>query len=185
MIPPRTELVASLFAAWCLIKFDPRGLSYFNCSVEGFWPSFFAAVVALPLFVALSIMHAHDIEAGSSSSFGVHLIRYAVGWAAFPIIMAVLARVLDRTGHYASYIIAVNWMAVPQWVLVLFASFAGTALGGAASGLIPVLLLLLLLYYDVFITRIALDLGVGKALLVVIIGVLLGLVLDALMLSGY
>ena len=185
MIPPRTELVASLFAAWCLIKFDPRGLSYFNCSVEGFWRSFFAAVVALPLFVALSIMHAHGIEAGSSSSFGVHLIRYAVGWAAFPIIMAVLARVLDRTGHYASYIIAVNWMAVPQWVLVLFASSAGTALGGAASGLIPVLLLLLLLYYDVFITRIALDLGVGKALLVVIIGVLLGLVLDALMLSGY
>ena len=185
MIPPRAELVASLFGAWCLIKFDPRGLSYFNCSVEGFWRSFFAAIIALPLFVALSSMHTYEINAESSSSFGVYLIRYAVGWAAFPIVMAILARMLDRTGHYVRYIIAVNWMAVPQWALVLFASSAGTALGGAASGLIPVLLLLLLLYYDFFITRVALDLGVGKALLVVIIGVLLGFVLDALMLSGY
>ena len=185
MIPPRAELVASLFGAWCLIKFDPRGLSYFNCSVEGFWRSFFAAVIALPLFIALSSMHAYEIEGEPSSSFGVHLFRYAVGWAAFPIVMAILARVLDRTGHYASYIIAVNWMAVPQWALVLFASSAGTALGGAAGGLIPVLLLMLLLYYDFFITRIALDLPVGKTLLVVIIGVLLGFVLDALILGRY
>ncbi len=99
MIPPRAELVASLFGAWCLIKFDPRGLSYFNCSVEGFWRSFFAAIVALPLFVALSSMHAYEIEAGSSGSFGVHLIRYAVGWVAFPIVMEILVRVLNRTGH--------------------------------------------------------------------------------------
>ena len=183
MIPPRAELTASLSGAWSLIKFDPRGLTYFNCSVEGFWRSFFAAAIALPLFVALISMHAYEIESETSGGFYVHLIRYAAGGAAFPIVMAILARLLDRTGHYARYIIAVNWMAVPQWAWVLCASSAGTALGGAAGSLIPLFLLLLLLYYDFFITRLALDLGVGKALLVVIIGVLLGFVLDALILS--
>ena len=185
MILPRREVLASLFGAWCLIRFDPRGLSYFNRTVEGFWRSFFAAVIVLPLFLALSSMHAHEMGTARSNGVGVHLLRYAMGWVAFPIIMAILARVLDRTGHYANYIIAVNWIAVPQWALVLFASSVGVALGGAVGDLISVLLLLLLLCYDFFVTRIALDIGVGKAVLVVVIGVLLGFVLDALILTRY
>ena len=44
------------------------------------------------------------------------------------------------------------------------------------------LLLVLLLCYDFFITRLALDIGIGKTVLVVTIGVLLGVVLDALIL---
>ncbi len=73
-------------------------------------------------------------------------------------------------------------MAAPQWALVLAASSVGMALGGTAGDLVPMLLLVLLLCYDFFITRLALDIGIGKTVLVVTIGVLLGVVLDALIL---
>jgi len=182
MIPPRTEIMGSLFGAWCLIRFDPRGLNYFNHTVDGFWRSFFAAVIALPLFLTLSIIHTHGVEAGRSSSTSIHLLRYALGWIVFPVVMVILARLLGRAGLYASYIIAVNWMAAPQWALVLAASSVGMALGGTAGDLVPMLLLVLLLCYDFFITRLALDIGIGKTVLVVTIGVLLGVVLDALIL---
>ena len=182
MIPPRTEIMASLFGAWCLIRFDPRGLNYFNHTADGFWRSFFAAVIALPLFLTLSIIHTHEAEAGRSISTSIHLLRYALGWVVFPAVMVILTRLLDRTGHYASYIIALNWMGPPQWALVLAASSVGMALGGAVGDLIPMLLLVLLLCYDFFITRLVLNIGIGKTVLVVTIGVLLGIILDALIL---
>ena len=42
---------------------------------------------------------------------------------------------------------------------------------------------MLLLYYDYFVTRLVLGLGFGKTILVVVIGVLLAVLLDALILS--
>ena len=66
---------------------------------------------------------------------------------------------------------------------MLVVSYLGMALGGIVGDLFVLSLLMLLLYYDYFVTRLVLDLGFGKTILVVVIGVLLAVLLDALILS--
>ena len=183
MIPPQKEIRVSLAGAWRLMMFDSGGLNSLNHSVDGFWRSFFAAVVAVPLFLIANFLHTSELLAAPSSGTGVHLFRYTLGWIAFPLVMVVLTRLLNRTHRYASYIIAINWLAVPQWALVLVVSAFGMVLGDSVGNLMPMLLLVLLLSYDFFITRIVLELTVGKATLVVTIGVLLAVLLDTLILG--
>ena len=183
MIPPQKEIMVSLTGAWRLMMFDSGGLHSLNHSVDGFWRSFFAAVVALPLFLVSSFLHTSELGAEPSNGTGLHLFRYTLGWIAFPLLMAVLVRLLNRTHRYASYIIAINWLAVPQWALVLVVSAFGMVLGDSVGNLMPMLLLVLLLSYDFFITRIVLELTVGKSILVVTIGVLLAVLLDTLILG--
>ena len=183
MMSLRAEIMTSLFGAWCLFKFDPSGMRYFNHTADGFWRSFSAALIALPMFLVLSILHTTYAEAGRSTGIGLHLLRYVLGWVVFPIVMVCLVQVLERRGQFASYIIAINWLAIPQWTLVLVVSYLGTALGGIVGDLFVLSLLMLLLYYDYFVTRLVLDLGFGKTILVVVIGLLLAVLLDALILS--
>ena len=66
---------------------------------------------------------------------------------------------------------------------MLVVSYLGMALGGIVGDLFVLSLLMLLLYYDYFVTRLVLDLGFGKTILVVVIGVLLAVLLDGLILS--
>ena len=66
---------------------------------------------------------------------------------------------------------------------MLVVSYLGMALGGIVGDLFVLSLLMLLLYYDYFVTRLVLGLGFGKTILVVVIGVLLAVLLDALILS--
>jgi len=183
MIPPKKEIRISLAGAWRLMMFDSGGLHSLNHSVDGFWRSFFAAVVALPLFLVSSFLHTSELGGEPSNSTGMYLVRYTLGWIAFPLVMVVLVRVLDRTHRYASYIITINWLAVPQWALVLVIGTLGVVLGDSVANLMSMLLLVLLLSYDFFITRIVLELSVGKAMLVVTIGVLLAVLLDTLILG--
>ena len=66
---------------------------------------------------------------------------------------------------------------------MLVVSYLSMALGGILGDLFVLSLLMLLLYYDYFVTRLVLDLGFGKTILVVVIGLLLAVLLDALILS--
>ena len=74
-------------------------------------------------------------------------------------------------------------MAVPQWGLVVVMTFISKVLGGFIGELLPVLLLVLLLSYDFFITRLVLELSFGKTALVVTIGILVAVLLDTLILG--
>jgi hypothetical protein len=62
-------------------------------------------------------------------------------------------------------------------------TFISKVLGGFIGELLPVLLLVLLLSYDFFITRLVLELSLGKTALVVTIGILVAVLLDTLILG--
>ncbi len=183
MTPLSDEIKTSLTGALRLIQFERDGLNHLNHTIDGFWRSFVAALVALPLFIVLSFLHASTLENDQTSSTILYLLRYALGWVVFPLVMLILTRVLDRGRCYASYIISLNWMAVPQWGLVVVMTFISKVLGGFIGELLPVLLLVLLLSYDFFITRLVLELSLGKTALVVTIGILVAVLLDTLILG--
>ena len=45
----REQIARGIRGALLLARFDARGMEYFDLSVEGFWDSFFGAVLAAPI----------------------------------------------------------------------------------------------------------------------------------------
>lgn len=178
-----TEISNALHGAVRLMKFDVAGRSYFNYTVTGFFRSFIAAIVALPVFLILVFVHARSLEGSSVPEVQLAIFRYVTGWLIYPLVVVVLVKVLDRTANYVAYIITINWLAVPQWTLVCVVGAVGHVTGPEVGNLLAILLLILLVYYDFFIARIVLDLTVGKAALVVLIGMLVAMVLDTVILG--
>lgn len=112
-MPDRQEIFASLYGAWRLACFDENGMSHFNVSVEGFWRSFFAAVILTPFYM-FSIGPSFMTPEGDFSFWAavVHFIFYAMGWVLFPLV-AFFATDLLQIGHrFTALIVAVNWSAV-------------------------------------------------------------------------
>lgn len=182
-MPPKQEVYSSLYGAWRLIRLDAAGMGYFNVTADGFWRSFFAAVIIAPFYLALSIieLRAHLPEGDHATLVALDMANYVLGWMAIPIVMIFVARFLDRRRHYARFIIATNWIAVPQWVLVMATFALFRVVPGEVAGLLYIAMIVVLLFYDFFVTRIALDVGVGQAFAVTVLAFLIRLVLDVAM----
>ncbi len=133
MIPPAAEIASSLYGAWRLVRLDKSALQFFNRSVEGFWRSFFAAVIVLPAHAALIFGQFSDTEmtAGPAGFVAIQGLTYVLGWTVFPLVMFHLAEAMQRSGEYIGYIVASNWVSV------LEAAFYLAISGIAASGLLP------------------------------------------------
>ena len=50
MTPSWREIVYGVFGAWRLFRRDSGAMTYFDDSVDGFWKSFFAAVLIAPAY---------------------------------------------------------------------------------------------------------------------------------------
>lgn len=175
------ETLRSLQAAWRLACFDVKGLAQFDISVGGFWRSFFAAVVALPIY-AIALIPQLERATDGALFLTVEAIHYVAAWTAFPLVMIPVVRFLRLTPRYIPYIIAVNWTSVLQ--LVLFLPLNGLALFGSLQGdggaLLFTLALTLSCIYRYFVARVALETTMGTALALVALDVVLGLLLTGL-----
>lgn len=184
MVPDAGHLAAALVGAFRLLRFDRTGFQFFDPSIEGFRRSFFAAVVILPLYVPLIVLRMDDAELANPvlRILAIEVIAYVTGWVAFPLVMAYLAQAFDRWAQYPGYIVAYNWGAVPQVLLM-----AAVALARAA-GLFPEALqtglhfgvMLYLLAVQWFVARRALDVRPGAALSAVAIDFMLSLLIASI-----
>ncbi len=179
---PILEVANGLYGAWRLAWLDASGMQYFNRTVEGFWRSFFAAVlIAPPLAVLLGLRFAGGgIEAPFWRFASIELISYVVMWVAFPVIMLGVTRAMDRTANYIPYIVAYNWATV--WQNVLFLPFAimvelGLFGGALRSGLLVALMIIVLAYIFV-VTRTALQVGAGAAAILVVIDLVISVFIN-------
>jgi hypothetical protein len=158
-----------------------QALAQLNISVAGFWRSFFAAIVALPIF-AFALIPQYLRAADPGWFVAVEAVHYAAAWAAFPLVMIPVARFLRLTPRYIPYIIAVNWTSVLQ--LVLFLPLNVLALFGSLEGdggaFLFTLALTLSCIYRYFIARVALETTLGTALALVALDVVLGLLLTGI-----
>lgn len=178
-MPSREYVIRHIYGVWRLARLDPSGMGCFDVSIGGFWRSFFAAVVVAPFYAALVIPRvAHEIAAGVDVSLfiGVELMVYAVGWAAFPIVMVLLARLLSLEAAYVPYIIAYNWSAVVQVGVFLPVTLLSESavLSEGVSGLLVMIAVLAIWAYQWFIARVALGTTAFTAAGLVILDQLLG-----------
>jgi hypothetical protein len=188
----REEIVSSVYGAWRIARFDPAAMRYFNLSIEGFWRSFAAAAIVAPFFLIGSVMTrpADDASANAAglTSDGdivgflfLRLVIYAVNWAAFPLLMIPLARILGLSATYVPYIIAWNWSNVLVNALWIPASIAfGIGLLQTSGGsMVMMALFICIVFYGYLVTRAALGCAMPMAIGLVIFDTLLNVLIGA------
>jgi hypothetical protein len=161
-------VVAALHGTFRLARFDPTGMAKLDLSLDGFRRSFFAAVICLPV-VAYFRLTGLGQSADPTWFATIQLIGYAAGWAAFPLAMIPVTLLLRLTRGYVPYIVANNWAAVWQAVLLLPTLVLKTAGADQAMAAVYLITLGIILSYQWFIARTALGAGPFMAVAVVVV----------------
>lgn len=160
------EIARSTTGAIALFRGDPQGLRQLDVSYDGFWRSFQVILLLLPVIGVLilserAFLFAHTAYTEETFPSGVFVVSRLVGfgldWIAFPVVLALLARPLDITRRYVPLVVALNWAAlvgaVPTVVPHLLALLG--LIGEEAAAVLQLVALVLVLYYQFVVTRIA------------------------------
>lgn len=180
-MPDRGEVLSGLFGAYRLAWFDPSGMAHFNLTVEGFWRSFFAAVLVAPAYAILVGMQlaAETEEFNLALVFWVEAIAYVLAWAAFPLVAVVLTRLLGLDRNYVALIVAVNWTAVLQTGAFLAVVLLALVLPQGLGTLVVTLTTLAILVYQWFVIRTSLQTTGGVALMLLLVDLVITTMINA------
>lgn len=178
------EIVASLYGAYRLARFDAGGHRAFNATVEGFWNSFWAAALVAPAYAILLAMR-FDAGMGETHPLRFVLIEgvtYAMAWLAFPVAMIGVARWLDRWDLFVPYIVAYNWAAAIQNVIYMPLAMLTVSgvLPADAGNVLGLIALVYILIYGWFVAKTALAVPGTTAAAVVALDFVLGLIINGL-----
>ena len=181
MIPSLSETTRSLFGALRLLRGDEGGLLYFDARDEGFWKSFFAALLVAPGLFAFVYLDPRPMTAGPVQIVLVETIAFVIGWTAFPLAMYHVTRAIDREARFRLHIVAYNWSQAIQIVIALPLLLGAERLGVLPKGLTGLLELAVLLglgFYEWFIARCALNLPRLAAFGIVLLSFMIAILLS-------
>ena len=184
------EVQLALAGSLRLARGDRGGLACFDRSLDGFWRSFRAAVIAYPLYLVLLVMRVTVEEWQGSGGWRivtVETIGYVIAWVAFPLLMLTVTRWIGRSHRFFDFMVPYNWCQVPQsalFVLVGLESESGM-LGTQASEAIDIVAAIATLVYEWYIARVALETTGSAAAFVVLVDLVLGVVISRVVGSLY
>lgn len=180
-MPSQEEVLRSIYGAWLLARMDESGMGQLNLSVDGFWRSFFAAVLVAPGYALLVMQDlvARPDEVDAFWAFVVEILAYGIGWAAFPLVAIGLTRAFGLSRNYSAMIIAVNWAMVIQIGVFLAAIGVGIVLPWL-GGLVVTIVTGAILFYQWFVIRTALQATGGIALVFVLVDLIVTIVINSI-----
>jgi hypothetical protein len=169
---------------------DTQALSLLDMTVDGFYRSFAAMIVAAPLYAAaisgwrhmvisFATTAGHKFQPGElefgAQDFVLDVARYVLLWLAFPIVALAALRFLGQTARYSALIIAYNWSAV---IVLLLFNVPLALFGLGISAPFPTVAMMFTvfgfaLYYRFFLAVAALQAGSGTAMAIAVINALL------------
>ncbi|NJO37419.1 MAG: hypothetical protein HC871_07075 [Rhizobiales bacterium] len=178
IMPDRQEIISSLYGAFRLALFDENGIGYFNISVEGFWRSFFAAVILAPFYM-LSIGQDFMTPQGGFSFWAalVHFLTYGASWILFPLVAFFATDLLNLGHRFTALVVAVNWSSVLIFGLLAIGVGVVTLVQQALADLALVILTAGLIVYHWFVIKTALETTAAVAIAFVLFNFLLGAML--------
>jgi len=113
------------YGVWRLMTGRPDGLRLLDISVDGFWNSFFAILVALPALLISWLTFANEAEAlmllpGSRFEILARLVISGVGSWIIPLVgLGVVAPYVRIADRYVHYVVATNWAtALVAWMML-------------------------------------------------------------------
>lgn len=179
-MPDREEVTSALYGAYRLAWFDAGGMAHFNLTFDGFWRSFFAAVLVAPAYaILIGLQVAAEPQAVDLGLLVVtETIGYVLAWAAFPLAAIVLTRLLGLDRHYVALIVALNWTAVLQTALFLVVVLLGPVFPGGIGALVITLMTGAILVYQWFVIRSALQTTAGIALMLLLVDLVITAVIN-------
>lgn len=131
-MPSGPEIQQYLTGAWRLMLGRPEGIRLLDVSVDGFWNSFFAIVVALPALMVGWVAAANEMAGlmtlGMRLSLLLRLFVADIGAWVLPLVfLAVASKPLGVADRFVYYVVATNWasallawMMLPSTLLYLF-----------------------------------------------------------------
>jgi len=166
-----------------LARGDRGGLGCFDRSLDGFWRSFRAAFISYPLYLVLLSMRVTVAEwerSGALVIITVETIAYVIAWAAFPLVMMIVAERIRRAHRFFDFMVPYNWSQLPQSVLFVLVGLQTESgvFGAQPAQALEVTAAVAVLVYEWFIARVALDTSAAAAALVVFIDLLLGVLIS-------
>lgn len=190
MILKPEEIRRSLAGSWELFKGRPEGMHAFDVSITGFWRSF-GVILLLALPYAVTVLAEKkivDVEGPiplddfSQRTFVfAKAIGFALDWACFPILLALLAGPLGISARYVPYIVARNWtsaIAILPYMVPALLYITGLIEAGAAAFL-TLFAIGFVLRYQYIVARVALDATIGMAIALVALDTVLSFVIGA------
>jgi hypothetical protein len=124
-----TEILKALYGVYLLARRHPDAPAMFDCSVDGFWRSLFAAVLVLPAHMLITVrtqMTVSPVEYGVDDGI-IDLLIYVIAWLAYPALMLPITKVLGRGERIIDYMVPYNWASVPIGYLFGAITLAGMA----------------------------------------------------------
>ena len=124
-MPPAEEIQRYFSGVWRLMMGKPDGLRMLDLTVDGFWNSFFAIVVALPALVVGWVAVANDASLYDPGFAGrlALVIRFAIvdlgAWVLPIALLAVVAKPAGIADRFVHYVVATNWAsALTLWIML-------------------------------------------------------------------
>ena len=114
-MPSAEEIQQYLYGTWRMMLGKSDGLRALDISVDGFWNSFFAIVIALPALVVnwVTIADSYgDMAQNLDDRFAIFMRLAVIDLAAWLLPLAAFAAIARRVrlaDRYVHYVVASNW----------------------------------------------------------------------------
>ncbi len=182
-IPSLREVSSGVYGAWRLARLDTRAMAWFDTTQEGTGRSFWAAIICFPGFVALLALRVTPQEwaaGGVAHILLVESIGYVLGWCAYPLAALAFCGAFRIGGGGYDFVTAYNWSQILETGLFLIVAVIAALhiVPDDAASVLSVSALLLVLFYEWFIARVATRAGAGAATALVLIDLVLGAALS-------
>ena len=181
------EAAIALQGAWRLARGNPDGLRFMDVSRAGAARSFWAAALALPAAIPLTLMRLSYFppRAGAAEVAAIECIAYVIGWTAFPVVAHAASRIAERGHRFAILVATYNWVSLLQ-IFVLLAAAPVTLVGALPAPLDTLFELavrIALTAYTAFAIRVALDVAWPAAIGLSLVEFMLGMSIFRMVIS--
>jgi hypothetical protein len=185
-----TYITRSVDAAFDLVVRDRRAWDKFDLTAEGFYRSFLAILVVLPLNYLIDVIagyvakaeRARHQEPPIDPSYGFteaafSTVALLIQWSIFPLAMIFVLRFMNLSHRYAPLIIAHNWGTVVLYLVysVVFLLFAAGVTSSQDTLSLYLFAIVFALYYRFYTAQTALDAGWSAASAIAMLGFVLQL----------
>ncbi len=159
------EALSSIIGAFDLLMRDEQGMQKFNLSANGFWRSFGAILIIIPIYLFAASTDWSAAAGGEPGDFSAirSLISLSIQWVVWPVVALYLLRALSVEKFYARYITVFNWTMVVAMIISAVPSIViATGLAWPqAVVFLSFMLLFITLYFEWYITSKSLGTPMG------------------------
>ncbi len=108
------EILWSLFGCYKIALRDENALSYFNLSEKGFWSSFTAILIAIPILCIQNTIsyNLSDTSVPLLPFLSLYLVAMVITWCLYLAAIGVASKFLNVSENFGIFVIVYNWAQV-------------------------------------------------------------------------